>query len=292
MKFTKVLIAYDGSPCADAALEDLRRAGLPEKAHAVIFSVVESWLPPPSSLEIFESVDYREEILTLARRGADRVETRMPAWVIDPLVGFGSPASVLIEKADEWLPDLIVAGSHGHNAVGGLFLGNVSQKLTNDAHCGVRVGRGRVEKPNAPVRLIVGVDGSKGAEAAVDVVASRRWPQGSEARIVNASWKIPPITSEQAFLQLAEWVARENASVTLMVESAEKRLKAAGLVTSIVMKEEEPKRLLIGEAERWGADCIFVGARGIGRMERFLIGSVSSAVSARAHCSVEVVRIP
>jgi nucleotide-binding universal stress UspA family protein len=255
-------------------------------------SVVESWLPPPSSLEILESVDYRQEFLVLARRASDRMKSLLPGWVIDPLVGFGSPASVIIEKADKWLPDLIVVGSHGHNAVGRFFLGSVSQKLTHEAHCTVRVARGRVVEPNTPVRLIVGVDGSKGAEAAVDVVASRHWPQGSEARIVNASWKIPLVTSEQTLVQIAEWVARENAGVTLKVELAERRLNAAGLVTSVVMKEEEPKRLLLGEAESWGADCIFVGARGIGRLERFLIGSVSSAVVVRAHCSVEVVRLP
>jgi nucleotide-binding universal stress UspA family protein len=56
------------------------------------------------------------------------------------------------------------------------------------------------------------------------------------------------------------------------------------------LKEEEPKRLLLGEAESWGADCIFVGARGMGRVERFMLGSVSSAVAARAQCSVEIVR--
>ena len=44
------------------------------------------------------------------------------------------------------------------------------------------------------------------------------------------------------------------------------------------------------EAERWGADCIFLGAKGHSRFERLLLGSVSTAVSARAHCSVEVVR--
>jgi nucleotide-binding universal stress UspA family protein len=50
--------------------------------------------------------------------------------------------------------------------------------------------------------------------------------------------------------------------------------------------------VLITEAEDWDADCIFVGAKGMRGIERLLIGSVSAAVAARAHCSVEVVRGP
>jgi nucleotide-binding universal stress UspA family protein len=56
------------------------------------------------------------------------------------------------------------------------------------------------------------------------------------------------------------------------------------------MKEGDPKHVLLDEAEQWGADCLFVGARGLSRIERFLLGSVSAAVAARAQCSVEVVR--
>jgi nucleotide-binding universal stress UspA family protein len=53
----------------------------------------------------------------------------------------------------------------------------------------------------------------------------------------------------------------------------------------------DPKHVLVEEAERWGADCIFVVSTGFSsRVERFLIGSVSSAVAARAHCSIQVVR--
>ena len=41
----KILIAYDGSSCADLALEDMRRAGLPRLAEAVVLSVSELWMP-------------------------------------------------------------------------------------------------------------------------------------------------------------------------------------------------------------------------------------------------------
>ena len=58
-----------------------------------------------------------------------------------------------------------------------------------------------------------------------------------------------------------------------------------------MVKEGDPKRELCKAAEEWGADCIFVGSAGFSnRFERFVLGSVSAAVAARAHCSVEVVR--
>jgi hypothetical protein len=39
------LIAYDGSACAEAALGDLKRAGLPDEVGAIIVTVAELWLP-------------------------------------------------------------------------------------------------------------------------------------------------------------------------------------------------------------------------------------------------------
>jgi nucleotide-binding universal stress UspA family protein len=60
-------------------------------------------------------------------------------------------------------------------------------------------------------------------------------------------------------------------------------------VTTAVL-EGDPKRVLPAEADRFAADCIFLGAQGHGRVQRILLGSVSAAVAGRAHCSVEVVR--
>jgi nucleotide-binding universal stress UspA family protein len=286
----KILVAYDGSECADAALDDLRRVGLPSDAQIKVLSVVENWLPPPSGLEIIEHIDRDQEYLALARRGGIRLVSMEQGWDVKSESGAGSPATVIIEKADEWGADLIVVGSHGHTALGRFFFGSVSQKVLHEARHSVRVARGRIEEPGTPVRLIIGVDGSKGAEAAVEAVAARKWPAGSETRIVNATWAAPQLTSHRMVGPIIAWINEEKARVKKMIDEAVGKLSAAGLKTDAVIKVEEPKRLLIAEAESWGADCIFVGARGMGRVERFLLGSVSSAVAARAHCSVEVVR--
>jgi nucleotide-binding universal stress UspA family protein len=285
----KILAAYDGSECADAALDDLRRAGLPSDAQIKVLSVVESWLPPPSGLEIIEQIGRDQEYLILARRGGIRLVSTEPGWDVKSESGVGSPATVIIEKADEWDADLIVVGSHGRTGLGQFFFGSVSQKVLHEARRSVRVARGRIEEPARPVRLVIGVDGSKGSEAAVEAVAARKWPAGSEVRIVNGAWAAPQLTSHRMIAPVINWIAEEKVRVKKMIDEAVGRLTAAAMRTEVVVKEEDPKRLLIAEAERWGADCIFVGARGMGRIERFLLGSVSSAVAARAHCSVEVV---
>jgi nucleotide-binding universal stress UspA family protein len=285
----KILIAYDGSPCADAALDDLCRAGLPDKAECRVLSVIENWLPPPSGLDILEHIDLNQENRTLTTQAAMRVHASRMGWEVKAEVGIGSPASVIIEKADEWKPDLIVMGAHGRSALGRLFFGSVSQKVLHEANCAVRVARKREEEPDRPLRLVIGFDGSEGAKEAVRAVTARNWPADCEARVVYAAWPCLDFAPRPLVGQIADWIADEDLRIRNRVDAVVSDLNAAGLRTKAVIKAEEPKQLLITEAESWGADCIFVGARGLGKLERLRLGSVSSAVAARAHCSVEVV---
>ena len=79
----------------------------------------------------------------------------------------------------------------------------------------------------------------------------------------------------------AEGIARE----------AEALLQRTEIKVEKVRRRGDPKRELPRAAEEWEADCIFVGSTGFSkRFERFVLGSVSASVAARAHCSVEVVR--
>ena len=85
----KILVAYDGSECADAALDDLRMAGLPSDAKIKVLSVVENWLPPPSGFEIIEHIDRDQEYLALARRGGTRLVSMEPGWDVKSESGAG-----------------------------------------------------------------------------------------------------------------------------------------------------------------------------------------------------------
>jgi nucleotide-binding universal stress UspA family protein len=59
---------------------------------------------------------------------------------------------------------------------------------------------------------------------------------------------------------------------------------------SSVVKEGDPVRIILNEAEGWSPDCIFIGTRGISRLHHLLSGNLSAALVAQARCPVELVR--
>ena len=313
-KDMRILIAYDGSDCAEAALDDLPQAGLPEAAEAIVISVTEVWLPPPpvSSYEIVEQAttlhvpaDLKKVYMKgsrvvkqakeLAERGAARVSATFPKWKVKAEAIYGSPAWELVFKADKWKPDLIVVGSHGRSALGRFVLGSVSQRVVAEARCSVRIARGRIEEPGSPVRIVIGIDGSPASHAAVRAVAARNWPAQSQARVVVVDDPLHPTLVGELIPLVAESVDEENrrdrSRIQKFAEAAAKLIRSANLHASAMIEEGDPKHVLPRVAEKWGANSIFVGATGFSnRFERFVLGSVSSAVAARAHCSVEAVR--
>jgi nucleotide-binding universal stress UspA family protein len=74
------------------------------------------------------------------------------------------------------------------------------------------------------------------------------------------------------------------------VHQAVEELGKHGVHATPQILSGSPAHALVQEAERWGADCIFLGAKRHGGIEGALLGSVSNAVAAQSHCSVEIVR--
>jgi nucleotide-binding universal stress UspA family protein len=93
-------------------------------------------------------------------------------------------------------------------------------------------------------------------------------------------WMLPPAPANEHLL----------AASMQMVDAVAEQLRTAGLTVTTAITEGAPKRVLVDEANAWGAECVFVGARGLRRVERFLLGSVSTAVATRAQCSVEIIQ--
>ncbi len=307
----KILIAYDGSESADAAFEDLKRAGLPKTAEAIVMTLADVFLPPPLNEEVDNTFpmyvpegvrraheraerEVKEAELT-ARLAATRVKASFPEWDVHHEAIADSPAWAIIRKADAWKADLIAVGAQGHSVFGGrLILGSVSQRVLYEVRCSVRVARVRRGEPDSTLRILIGVDGSPYSSAVVDAVYRRSWPDGTQARLLAVVDTVMAINTDPAEPSVVKWIEVGDGDnwdqVREIFEPSAQKLRGAGLDAAVMIRRGNPKDELVEEAESWRADSIFVGAKGMRGIERMLLGSVSSAVAARAYCSVEVVR--
>ncbi len=137
--------------------------------------------------------------------------------------------------------------------------------------------------------IVVGVDGSANAEAALEVAADEARVRGEPLRVV-AAWEVPstvygggfaPVDTEvfDSFRDRARDVAAEAAKT-----AAE---KAPDVQCEVVVEEGDAASVLLGQAK--GAALIVVGTRGLGGFKSFLLGSVSQKVVHHAPCPVLVV---
>jgi len=311
----RLLIGYDGSESADAALDDLQKAGMPREVKALIISVAEVLMPhdlienqsatrpvtlrrvavaaAEAKAQAAQAVKEAQELVTKA---GERVRSYFPDWEVQTEALTGWPSDVLIQKADEWTTDLVVVGSQGRSALGRLILGSVSRKVVTDSHHSVRVARGTGSRNDGePPRILVGVDGSPEAEHAVRAVGRRVWQEGTELRIIAVDDRTSPARISRILPRAAAMIANHNKEALdasrEMVVWAVDELRAIGLRVSSSVEKGNAQKVLIDEGRKWNASSIFVGSRKFsGALERFQLGSVSTAIVSNAHCSVEVVR--
>lgn len=312
----KILIAYDGSESSWAAVTDLRLAGLAHDTQAVVLSVLDGRVKPGEAQVPPRIVEAFERQRGIADDGVACVRDLFPSWEVSAEVRVGAPAWEIIRRAegeeghaDGDPMDLVVVGSRGFGELKRILLGSVAHRVVTELRCSVRISRGRTErltadlsKERAAPRLVIGVDGSPDSQAALEAVASRRWPP--ETRMLVATFEAGTISGTHGWEPNTIWggdplrpdapATADRPSVRVAIDAAA-FLKVRGVGTTIttLVKPADPKHGLINAAEIWengGADCIFVGATGIRGIERFLVGSVSTAVAMNATCSVEIVK--
>ncbi|MBI4469835.1 MAG: universal stress protein [Acidobacteria bacterium] len=146
------------------------------------------------------------------------------------------------------------------------------------------------------MKIILAVDGSSCSDAAVEEVARRPWPAGSEFRIISVA-ELPALPTPETwvlpegYFEEAERASQDRARVA--IDKAAERLrqfeKLGPQITSELL-QGHPQHVIPEYAEQWGADLIVLGSHGYRGLKRLWLGSVSHAVASHAKCSVEVVR--
>jgi nucleotide-binding universal stress UspA family protein len=146
------------------------------------------------------------------------------------------------------------------------------------------------------MKILLAVDGSDYSNAAIDTVAQRPWPRNAEIKVITAvemptAIGMEPWATSPDYFEQLEMAIRKAAKE--VIDGALEKLKAnpdKTLKLSTEIIQGPPRQVIVEEADRWNADLIVMGSRGLGAWNRLLLGSVSSGVIHHAKCSVEVVR--
>jgi nucleotide-binding universal stress UspA family protein len=147
------------------------------------------------------------------------------------------------------------------------------------------------------MKILLAIDGSPCSELAVAEVAQRPWPEDSQVRVISVVEPPAPLVAEPylgvaGYFEQVERLKQKQAEA--IVEGAAAILREGRGTSQMGVAAEtitgSPKRTIVEEAERWGADLVVVGSHGYHTWERMLLGSVSQSVAAHALCSVEIIR--
>lgn len=136
------------------------------------------------------------------------------------------------------------------------------------------------------MRLLIAVDGERFARAITDFLGTHSLSYPCEFKVLTV---IAPVHSSVEWpTQAAKDEARE------LVDGVAARIKAILPEAKVetVISQGDPKDEIIKAARDWRANQIVVGSHGRDNSAQFLLGSVSTAISLRAPCSVSIVRLP
>ena len=151
------------------------------------------------------------------------------------------------------------------------------------------------------MRLLLPIDDSKFAEAAIQVVLCQIRPDHTQVLVLHVvDWSnfmpspFPVVGQEPMFSarRLESITETETKKAHDLVKTAADRLRSAGFEVNTSVREGDPRTVILDCATDWKADLIVVGSHGRKGVTRFVLGSVSEAVARYAHCSVEIARLP
>jgi nucleotide-binding universal stress UspA family protein len=135
--------------------------------------------------------------------------------------------------------------------------------------------------------VAVGTDGSDTADKAVAQAIDLAERFGARLVVLSAFDGRAGVTAPRLSGTASEWMSNAAEQAERVLARVEESVAERGIECSSDMAEGDPGDVLVGLAERHGADVLVVGSKG---MERRILGSVPNTVTHKASCSVLVVK--
>jgi nucleotide-binding universal stress UspA family protein len=143
----RILLAIDGSPHSQTAVEEIARRPWPPASTVRVMAVIQPYPPPATEVVLAGATldDMRRQQASTAEQLTGRAVGALTrtGLAAETAVREGDPRSAIVDEAEEWGADLIVVGSHGRSGLTRWLLGSVAQAVVGHARCSVEVVRRR-----------------------------------------------------------------------------------------------------------------------------------------------------
>ena len=291
----KILIALDGSEGSSVARDLVVALPLPDstEVHLVAaYQVPTDWAPE----------------LGAGMAWIDDAETAMQDTLHETLGSLAAPfvaagitpiehavrgraATAICNVARSIGADLVVTGSRGRGVIAATLLGSVAAEVATHAPCPVLVARSPMIS-----RLLIATDGSRNADHIPDRLEAWGLFRGLPADVVAVSISDTPTFELIVGLytlgddRLAEKRRNLHERYGRSAETMAARLSAIGIPATGHVRNGDVAHEILHAARDHGADLVITGSRGLGALDRLLLGSVARNVLTHFDGSVLVMR--
>ena len=289
-KRLNILFADDGSQHAQAAVEFLKDIPLPPNSR---ISVVHAFNSGQVSL-----IPEYEHALERTRE-----QLSSQHFKVDTELKLGPAAEMILERAEEKKPDLIVLGAKGLRATAGFLLGGVAQQVVEYVCCPVLI----VRAPYRGLRHILLVtDGSIHSQRAARYLGKFPFPDHLDVRVMHV---LPPIRRpvmmepyygrwQTVYAQYptreeeAAMEEREARDGKALLDRTSNLLRRQGLKPTSVLTRGDAATEIVEYATMHQLDLIVAGSRGLSEFKSWWMGSVSRKLVHYAKSAVLIVKGP
>ncbi len=279
----RVIVGYDGSAEADAALQYGVGEAIARESEIVVVNAVDDLVLSSAWGVVFDVETIREAAREILRSAVERAtELGMPVERIRHAVELGNPAAVLARHSED--ASLIVVGRNSVADGERVFVGSTAVGVSSTARCPVVVvSAEHLERTERRLRIGVGVNTAAKGGAALEWALQECRARGGQVRVISVAkaaagrWfgggSIPPEVREELLRVTRERVTDMIAPLTADYPEVpiEVDISYGSPLDVLVPKTEELDLLVVGVQPAFPS---------------YTIGGTTRGLMAHSHCPV------
>lgn len=294
----KILVAVDGSDYSRMAIEFVASRQTLIKSNPDVQVLNVRWPLPANPARIVGMAIVREYYADEAERALRPARRRLQKAGLSATIRFvvGRPASEIAAAADRGDADLLVLGSHGHSALGGMLLGSVTNEVLVRTKRAMLIVRGKAKSYADSLRVGIAVDGSPYGRKAVKFLLQHLDLFGANPKLtlihVVQNYALTTLPSMDG---IALPAFSESEVRAMQNKSFEGAMKTARALLQKTRPNADEVRL-IGDAgdelsnyTNKKLDLLIMGSHGYGAFKAAVLGSVATRVT--AHCTMPLLLV-